>query len=555
MIEKLRRWSAARPQGTLLLVVAAALLPFLGKPFNLDDPLFLWAAKQIQNHPGNPYGFLVNWDWTGYPMWKITENPPLDCYYLALAASVLGWSEVALHAAFLLPAAAVILGTHRLARHFCGRPQLAALVTLFTPVFLVSSTTVMCDVMMLAFWVWAVVFWVEGLARDNLRQLAAAGLLIALAEMTKYYAACLVPLLAAYSVADRRPLKRWGQCLLLPLAVLCAYQYVTQAAYGYSLLYRAMDYASFSKNLPGFSKWNNGLIALAFTGGGMATAVFLAPWSWRPRALGALATGTALIAASICFNAGLWKNYRGIPAAGELFVKIQMILWAGGGLWMLALVLADLWTRRDARSLLLALWVGGTFAFGAFCNWTVNARSLLPLAPAAAILIIRRLEQNNSPRPNGTALCLATGAALALLVTWSDYANAVAVRRGTELIRDKYGRAAGTLWFQGHWGFQYYMEAFGARAEDFKHPELQPGDLVFSPEMNTNISPPDPSRATCSDLIATAGPGWLTTWNPRVGAGFYAAAAGPLPFAFGPVPPEKVFVYWIKSPPPAAAKN
>ena len=96
-------------------------------------------------------------------MWAVTENPPLASYYLALAAGILGWSEMALHFAFLLPAVAAILGTYRLARRFCQSPMLAAVATLFTPVFLVSSTTVMCDVMMLAFWVWAAVLWLEGM--------------------------------------------------------------------------------------------------------------------------------------------------------------------------------------------------------------------------------------------------------------------------------------------------------------------------------------------------------------------------------------------------------
>jgi 4-amino-4-deoxy-L-arabinose transferase-like glycosyltransferase len=144
------RWLALHPGLTLLLVVLAALAPFLAKPFNIDDPLFLWTARQIQSHPADPYGFMVNWYGTADPMWWVTDNPPLASYYLALAAGVLGWSEVALHFAFLLPAVAAILGTHRLARRFCSLPMLAALATLFTPVFLVSGTTVMCDVMMLA---------------------------------------------------------------------------------------------------------------------------------------------------------------------------------------------------------------------------------------------------------------------------------------------------------------------------------------------------------------------------------------------------------------------
>ena len=92
----------------------------------------------------------------------IEENPPLACYYVALAAGVLGGSEPALHVAFLLPALAAAWGTWRLARRLCPQPLLAALATVCTPVFLVSSTTIMCDVLLLAFWVWAVAFWLEG---------------------------------------------------------------------------------------------------------------------------------------------------------------------------------------------------------------------------------------------------------------------------------------------------------------------------------------------------------------------------------------------------------
>jgi hypothetical protein len=191
------------------LVVLAALGPFLAKPFNLDDPLFIWVAQQIYLHPTNPYGFDVNWAQTVFPMWNCTENPPLACYYLALGAGFFGWSEIGLHFAFVLPALAVICGTHRLARHFCDRPMLAALATLFTPVFLVSSLTVMCDVLMLAFWVWAVVWWVEGMERDDFGRLAVSGLFIALAALTKYYGMCLVPLLGAYGLLIKGRPGRW----------------------------------------------------------------------------------------------------------------------------------------------------------------------------------------------------------------------------------------------------------------------------------------------------------------------------------------------------------
>ena len=73
---------------------------------------------------------------------------------------------------------------------------------LFTPVFLVSATTVMCDVWLLALWVWSVDCWLRGLEeRHSYWLLLLASLLVAAAALTKYFGVSLVPLLAAYTVA------------------------------------------------------------------------------------------------------------------------------------------------------------------------------------------------------------------------------------------------------------------------------------------------------------------------------------------------------------------
>jgi 4-amino-4-deoxy-L-arabinose transferase-like glycosyltransferase len=283
MIEEIKQWMGAHPYWTLTLVTFIALAPFLAKPFNIDDPLFIWSARQIQAHPLDPYGFNVEWGWTAFPMWKVTENPPLNSYYIALASLVFGWGEIGLHLAFLLPAIALILGAYRLATRFCVRPALAALITLFAPVVMVSGLTVMCDVTMLAFWIWAVIAWTEGIEREKIHLLVSAGILIAFAELTKYYGACLMPLLFVHGLASRRQFKKWAPFLLIPVAVLTAYQHETAVLYGKGLLDRAADYAGFSNHLYGFSKFSDGLIALTFTGGCMASAVSFLPLIWRKR--------------------------------------------------------------------------------------------------------------------------------------------------------------------------------------------------------------------------------------------------------------------------------
>ncbi len=545
-LNKISRWFALHPYWALTLAVLAALGPFLTKPFNVDDPLFIWTAHQIQAHPGNPYGFNVNWYGTMEPMWYVTRNPPLACYYLALAAGIFGWGETALHFTFLLPAVAAIIGAYQLARRFCNHPILAALVTLFTPVFLISSTTVMCDVPMLAFWVWAVVLWVDGTKRNDFGRLAGAGLLIALAVLTKYFGLCLVPLLAAYSLMNQRRLGRWTVYLLIPLAALGVYQLATWMLYGHELISLSASYIVFAKGIYRFSRIVTGLTTLTFTGGCLAGVFFFAPLFWRRRMWTVCLAGAVLLAWA-CFWNGAWlKTYVLIPGSSWAFVEIQMVFWAIGGVGVLALTVADVWRWRDARAWLLALWIFGTFLFTAFFNWTVNGRSLLPMAPAVGILLARHLEQKvlagRKAWTRGVVICFIAGAAFALLATCADFLLATAVRRSAQQVCAKYARESRMLWFQGHWGFQYYMNALGASALDFKHSAIKAGDNLAFPRNNTNVFPPYPQKVTTLDVFTIPGPHLLATLNETIGGGFYSSVLGPLPFAFGHVPPEKVFV-------------
>ena len=543
------RWLASRPRLVLTLVVLTALGPFLTKSFNIDDPLFLWVARQIQAHPANPYGFDVNWYGYQSPMWEITKNPPLACYFLAAASAILGWSEIALHFACLLPALAAILGTFRLARRLCKQPVLAACVTLFTPVYLVSATTVMCDTLLLAFWVWAVVLWLEGMDEGASWPLAGATLLIALAALTKYFGIALVPLLFTYSLVLRRRIGRWAGMLLIPLAVLAAYHWVTHALYGKGLLSDAAAYASVVRGDAGVSATATALTALAFTGGCLAVATLLACWLWRPRVLaGFLLFGGV---AALAIFKGHVMSSLGITGSLRPLLEMQVLFWAIGGTSVLALAAGAAWRWRDATSCLLALWIVGTFLFAGFVNWTVNARSILPMAPAVGILLARRLAEVGLPvrplRRWGIRLSLLAAVAIALCVARCDFLLAQAVR---ESARQSYARVEfkpGTLWFGGHWGFQYYLEGRGqdAKAVVVEHLLPKPGDFLANPVNNTNVGEPRSSQVDSLESLSIEGPRWLTTSSREVGAGFYASVWGPLPFAFASVPPEKVTVYHL----------
>ncbi len=535
LFKRIGLWLGAHPRWTLTLLVGAALGPLLAKPFNIDDPLFVWLAQQVRAHPANPFDFQVNWYGLILPMWAFTGNPPGAGYFFALAGSLFGWGETGLHFGGLLAALAVILGTYRLALRLCAHPLLAASAVLFMPVFLVSASTIMCDVLMLAFWVWAVVFWVEGLEQDRAFKLLAAGLLIALAVLTKYYGVALVPLLAAYGGLSKRRFGGWVFALLLPLAALGGYEWLTRWFYGHALFSAAADLSAQAQANFGFSKTAAGLLALSFTGGGVAATLFLAPWLWRARTLALVFGATTLVGGVLYFGAVLPK-YPSLQGAARLPVAAQFIVWMSGGVLVLWLA-AEVWRRpRDPQAWLLALWLTGTFLFTAFGNWTINGRTVLPLAPAVGILLARRWERAG-PRPTwALKSSLAACAGFALFVAESDFQLAVAVRRGAQAVMARPGQGRGTVWFQGHWGFQYYMEKLGAKAVDLEHFTPAPGDILVVPMHNTCTSEPPPDTVVRRDAVGFPGPTGLTTFHAAVGAGFYSSFYGPLPFAFGQAP-------------------
>ena len=533
-----------------VVVTMVCLVLFVGKAFHIDDPLFIWSAKRIQINPADFYGFSVNWESWEAPMAEVTKNPPLACYYIALVGLLLGWSEVALHTAFLVPAVAAALGMYYLARQFCSRPALAALAAILTPGFLVSSTNVMCDTMMLALWVWAVVLWVRGIKADKQLSLLFAAMLIAICALTKYFGISLLGLLFVYSLMQKRKLGLWVLFLLIPVAILAGYQWATYALYGRGLLSDAASYATACRRMLNAKLFPKGLIGLAFTGGCIITGLFYIPLLWSRRFVTTGIFLTALFVFTLTFAERIGEFSIQDTDGVKWGFLVQLGLMAAVGVSILGLAGVDFWKCRDADSLLLLLWVFGTFIFASFINWAVNARSILPIVPAAGILLMRRIDRRNKAgRRAGNrqvAWPLVPAAVVALLVCWADYTLAGTARDAAVTIQNRFGKYSGTVWFQGHWGFQYYMEANGHQALDFKNPTVMLGDVLIVPMNNYSTEYPSKKEVFLSEILQFAPYRWLATMTGSLGAGFYADKWGPLPFTVGPVGPEKYYIFVVK---------
>jgi 4-amino-4-deoxy-L-arabinose transferase-like glycosyltransferase len=275
-----QRLASTPPLVWLLLLTLACLAPFANKAFHVDDTLFLRAAQHIQKHPSDFYGFSMNWFGTSMPMVQVFDNPPLTCYYIALVAAIAGWSEAALHLAFLLPALAAAWGTFALARNYCQRPIVAGLVAVLTPVFLISATTLMCDVMLLAFWVWSIVLFEKGLQKNHWLPYLGSGLLVGLAILTKFTGLALVPLLAAYGLTRQRGLGAWLTTPLIPILFAAGYEWVTFRLYGHGLLLAATSYASNAGQAAETSLLAKAILGLSFLGGCFVPALLYPILLW-----------------------------------------------------------------------------------------------------------------------------------------------------------------------------------------------------------------------------------------------------------------------------------
>lgn len=542
---------AAQAWMPYLLLIAATLfclLPFSGRAFSTDDALFVWTARQITDHPLDPYRFQVNWNTTELPMSEVTQNPPLASYYMAAAAKVVGWSERGLHLAFLLPTIVLVLGMYRLAKKFTGSPGLAALATLLTPALLVSACSTMCDPMMLALWTWATIFWIEGLDSGKPVLLTTSVLLIAASELTKYFGAALVPLLFAYSLSRRRRVGLWAWYLLFPVALLIGYEFATAKMYGHGLLTTAADFSRKRRLWTHASKGARTLIGLSYVGGCTLPAMLLAPliWSRKQIIIAMLSSGVA----TVLIMLGLVR--LGVTAGSPLafaarnehwaLISAQLFLFVAGGVSTLALAIADYRRERDADSLLLLLWVAGTFWFTAYLNWTINARSVLPMVPAVGILLARRLERlGESPsrrlKVSVVAALLLSGV-ISLWLARADTDLANSARAAALLIHEKTG-GIDKLWFVGHSGFQYYMQSLGAHPYDWLHPQTRPGDVMVVPYGKVwpeDVTPKFHGSREDVDVLIRSHAAII---SPELGAGFYYSYWSILPYAFGPVPPEK----------------
>lgn len=219
-----------------MLVLAFLLsLPFLNRPFHIDDPNFLAMARHAWPHPLKLYDFTLNWGGVPERAFDILSNPPMTPWLLALLHALGGEQEWVYHLGFLPFLLGALWGMARLAHRFAPpeasatHPALMMLrspmfLALASPALLVSSHSVMPDVPMLCCMSLGLALTIEGLDEGRAGRSFLGGLLAGFSALFRYSGVLVLPLILLYGLLrwNHRPPEQAGHGRRLLLALLGA---------------------------------------------------------------------------------------------------------------------------------------------------------------------------------------------------------------------------------------------------------------------------------------------------------------------------------------------
>lgn len=525
------------PRFLLVLLAIGINLPFLFKPFHVDDRIYLEIADQIIRNPLFPYDYPVVFEGIVTPDAASHSHLPLSSYYLALLKLATGSdAEWVAHLAFLIFPALLAWGFYDLAARFCRHPGAATAILLASPGVLVLGQGLMADVPLLAFWVLALSRYPR-ICRGEAGRWDGPVCVLALvaAAMISMLTAGLMLLMAAYWAALKVQGKADGgwRALVLLLAPLLVWTFWFARAYlHYDRLVLVNTFLHLNKRE-------------AFDGG---------------RAAVKLLSFVLNLGGTLLFPAALWYGVLRSMSLRIFLLAfflsfVPFYLWVDGWTWPRTFLfaaffstgLAAIWgivqqiprnlKTSTARDWMLPLWATGILAACMLLYYAGSVRYTLLAAPPVILIWLRLLER----KLEGDAYFLRNLVWLGFFLTlpyslWiarGDYGVAVMYRDAAREVVQEYSSPERTVWFTAEWGLRYYLERAGARALPRTGVGPKPGDILVKPYQAspwvTLYDKKEYSRFV--KRIPLSSPGSVHTLDSTSRAGFYSTGWGILPWS------------------------
>ncbi len=476
-----------RPPLTVWLAVLVTVAN-AAKPVTVDDTAYLLFARQIASNPVDPYGFALFW-WDQPEPAMAVLCPPVVPYWLALGMRLFG-EHVALLKLWLFPFVWLLAwALHSLLVRFARGMESRVLLLLILSPAVLPTVNLMLDVPAVALALASVELFIRAARRWWLA--AFAGIVAGLAMQTKYSAFVAPAVIAWYGLTHRR-------FALAALAVgLCVAVFV-----GWELLL-VQKYGQSHFAFHAGSSGSGGL--RVFASGKFDLLGPLAGY------LGCLAVGAGLLAGAALRVTRRWLvGVAVVWCVGFVLVatlprrwtmpnpdvSAVSVFWSvGGAVWVVAVaacacvmlirVRKGLSLRANNTSLFVVGWVVievvaalGLTPFPA-ARRVIGLTLVMGLLAARAVSRINRACPERKPARWVFAVGIGTGVLIAAFDTLDAYPEKVCARGAVEFTRDR--PASATVWYVGHWGFQYYCEREGLKPLIAKQTVARAGDYIVLP--------------------------------------------------------------------------
>lgn len=537
----------------LLLIWLLCCAFNISKAVHIDDTFYLETARWILHSPFHPMSGQVNWVNTPEPIHRVSASPLLIPYLLAGVMKVFGNSQLAFHGLMALFTGLSIGAFYRVARQLQVPHSLILTAVWGLNPALVPSQNLMLDVPLVAV---ILLFFSVLIAISNSQSSAVArsyfwaGLLAGIAPLIKYPGIILIPLLFFHLATHKHWRYAWS--LVIPIGMFgawCAFN-----VYDYGAIH-LLETNSGSAHFSGFPmaelprRFVDSLICL---GAVFPVALLALVWLWhkqRSLALAILALCGLAFLQSFVFQADSLTD--SLLRALFLCLALSLIGALGRACWLYYVSkrrVTGEFPSPQSLALLLA-WIAVCWSFVLVFAPVVAVRHLLVITPALLLLIGLWIFPHFSKR----ALSLAAGASIfsGMVLGVSDWQYANLYRVQARQIRAELPRDA-TVYFVGHWGWQWYAAQAGMRQYDLENSVLRSGDYFVAPHVIELI----PISARYAPFLAAQKtievPSSPATWVRALG--FYGGGWQLLPWTLSADPVEHFTIYKI-SPVPVPAPS
>ncbi len=462
-----------------LLLATACLLPFLNKPFLIDDPWFLTMAQQIVKHPAHPMDFRVCLNFMGFDgactkaSTLALGNPLLGqiAQGYVLVPTVLGGArEWAAHLTELLLAWIAVLAMTSLTLRLGwsrGHAITGALLLVAVPPFLAMSSTAMPDILGSALAFVAMERIAAWKAEEKWSQGVAAAIALGLAGFARPHLVLLLPL-AAFFLLDsidpleiltqvRRKLRLWtpvvaGGCLLA--AIMLA---LHEHNFGVPPSHLSLSHTSayrLEHNLFAY------FLFIAFP--------FPLALCWLVNRLRTRRRLTLIVASAAAFQPWLW------PIPRSLAVGCSLAILGCGALFGL---LFEALKERDRSALFLLLWLLVPLPVVIYVHFPI--KYFLPCLPAVIFLCFRLMEKVPFRITRIAALvAIVAFTGYSILILRSDQDFAEIDRNSMYELIAPHVAAREPVWYAGTNWSSWYPPLAGAKLTYVDGPQPKRGDLI-----------------------------------------------------------------------------